>query len=297
MAKKLKKPTAVAKKKTSRKKAAKKVAKKKASRKKPTAITPEKRPYFVKNHELRLLAARDYIIDSEKTSVEALYEREDRPYSKLVSLHTFKAWAYDDGWTPRRDEFWEAHEQRVYESMKDQLLRARLKEIESRTEERDAMSEYLRPLRDPDTGAIRRHPQTYLHRIKEEDGSVRTEERDHPLAGLPVLPLEMPRFDQFVTAFVKFDQHLMVMRGDATSRTESITRTADGPSYQEDLLTSAAGVQVDDDDIDAMARELLLRRQPELVNAIDASWEEVEESDPSDMHGLLEGSEDDSEDR
>lgn len=291
--KKLKKPTA--------KKAKKKTSKKAASKTTGTAIERDdsKRAYYVKGHELRLMAARDYIFDADQSAVDDLYERPDRPYSERVSLHTFKKWAYEDGWTPRRDKFWEEHEQRVYERMRDQLLRQRLEEVRKRTEERDAMAAYLRPRRDPDTDEILYHPHTVTETYVDDDGEERTTTRPHPLAGLPILPLEVPRLDQFVNAFVKFDQHLMVMRGEASSRTEQITRGPEDAAgrgrVSGDLVDPvAAGMHIDDEDIQHMARELLRRRQPEL--AIDVDWEEVDDSPSAAQRLFEEDGDDDDED-
>jgi hypothetical protein len=265
-------------KKPTRKKTAKKLPKRKKT---PTAIEKTDSSYHIRGHELRAMAARDYIFDPEQCSIAELYNRADRPYVDRVSLGAFRAWSYTDGWAPRREEFWQEHELRVHEAQRDQLLRQRLEEIRTRTQERDALSEWLQPKRDPATGDILRYPEMTVETRYEldDDGEVVDTyevEVPHPHAGLPMLNLEPGNLSQFVNAFVKFDQHLMTMRGEATSRTEHITRSAADPARMSDLVDPvAAQVTITADDIHEMSRVLLRQRQPEL--SIDAEWEEVEE--------------------
>lgn len=273
------------------KKTAKKTAKKAATKKAGTAVE-RKRGYHVKGSELRTMAARDYIFDPDKCSVKALYARKDRPYHDRVNLRTFEEWAYQDGWTPRRDEFWEEHEMRVMEAYRDQLLAAKLREIKQRTEERDAMSEWLRPRRDSETEEILRYPETRveLRAVYDEEGEIADHvevEVPHPYAGLPVLNFEPGSFSQFVNAFVKFDQHLMMMRGEATSRTEQITRSSESERVSDLVDPIATTLHISEDDIHAMSRLLLRQRQPEL--AIDADWSEIDDGEEAVAKMLEEG--------
>jgi hypothetical protein len=266
--------------------AAKKPKKAKAPRKKKArSLSPKaeavKKAYHVRLSDIRLMAAQDYITDQQHRSVGEWHVHSERTYKDAIGLRQFRVWAIEDGWTPRREAFWETIEQRVLEARSDQLFEQRIAEVQRRTEERDAMAEYLQPRRDPDTGGIMRHPFTVTEiKTRTVDGQETEYEvtKPHPYGGLPVMSLELPRYDQMVSAFVKFNSALLVMRGETTSRTEVRTKqTTEGVH-----LGASAGAQNDahltQDDIEAMARYLLGERQPEL-GILEADGEEVDDGE------------------
>lgn len=159
--------------------------------------------------ELRRHAGVDYITDPDGKSIEWHWQREDREYSKSISLVQFNKWATQDGWVPRRDQFWTDIETRTLEGLGDKILQERLRELEVMTEARSYMTEYMMPLKDS-AGQVLRHP------TMTKSGEV------HPQAGLPVFPLELPRLDRFLKALLDLDERVMLKRGEAITRTETV---------------------------------------------------------------------------
>jgi len=252
-------------------KATKKATKKAVKAKKPAKTSKQKDEVEVIPKETRLgrfnalrrRAAQDYIMDPDQRSIEFWHTHPERDYETEVAFRTFREWAYNDGWTAKRTHLWEELEWRVHEAMKEKLYEQRLREIEARTQERDAMVEYLRPLRDED-GAIERYPMTVTKDGKEEP---------HPLRGLPVFPMPFKDMGDAVRSFVKFEQHLMVLRGESASRTEHVTRS--DPAKAGHLIDPVATeAKISDDDIHAMSRALLRQRQPELALEAEFSLED-----------------------
>jgi len=114
-----------------------------------------------------------------------------------------------DKWTDRREQYWTEIEQRTLEGLGDKILQARLEELAAMTQARSYMSEYMMPMRD-EKGKVRRHPRL------DENG------KPHRFAGLPVFPLDMPRLDRFLKALLDLDERVMLKRGEAITRSETI---------------------------------------------------------------------------
>jgi hypothetical protein len=200
--------------------------------------------------EVRRAAAHDFITDPDGRSVRAWYEREDRPYQRLVRFATFETWAVDDEWNRRRDQFWAEVEHKVLQAAQHKVLVQRLREVNELTIATDAMAEYLRPIIGAD-GSIRRHP------------PLLDNEQPNPLAGLPVFPLELPPLDKFGKFWIDLHKLLMTKRGEVTSRSEDVRRP-EGSAL--DPATSA--VPFSQEDIRNLARYALRMRQPELQGEV-----------------------------
>jgi len=262
-------------KKTTRKKAPSRKVKEQES-KAALATTGKAAVRRARFSEIRRRAGQDYVMDPDQRSVEFWHGHPDRPYSDEVALRTFREWAYTDEWNPKRTHLWEELEWRVHEAMKEKLFEQRITEINARTEERDAMFEYLRPRRDA-AGEIERYPLFTIVIEKDKKGEDVEVQKPHPFGGLPVLPLPFKDMGDAVRSAVKFEQHLMTMRGESTSRTEHITRSDPAKAGMLiDPVASAADI-ISDDDIHAMSRALLRQRQPEL--ALEAEFSLVEEEE------------------
>lgn len=242
---------------TTRKKTSKKATKKKTPAKK--ASTKQRRgrslartepaKYYLKESDIRRQAAIEFITDEQARSIVFWYERADRPYRDLVSLSAFRQWAATDEWRQRRDAYWRELEDRILKERQKGQVIERLNEIERLSEDRDAMMEFLRPMRD-ENGNVLRYPETYANGLP------------HPMAGMPRYPLEMPRLDQMIRALIELDKHLMLKRGEAVSRTEETNSESDN---RQSPLREAGGLSRED--LRAMAIETLRRNQPELADA------------------------------
>ncbi len=233
--------------------------------------------YVVRVAELRRMAGIDFIRDPDGNTIDHWWAREDRPYHKAVKQKTFQEWAREDNWINRREQFWLEVEYKVLEDAKHKILVQKLREIDEVTVISDAMQEYLRPLRDPLTGDVKRYP--------EYDN----EGKPHPLAGLPVFPLELPPMDKFAKSWIDVNKLLMTKRGEATSRSETLqseqTRVIAGG-----LDPTTSGVSFSREDIRRLAAYALKMKQPELqgenplddvidIDEVEEPLEEAEEDE------------------
>lgn len=166
---------------------------------KPAAITKTAPQAGLGSRVLRAMAATDYITDQQGRSVQFHYERRDRGYAAAVGFAHFKQWSVTDDWHGRRRHFWEEIEVRVREQRADELYAQRLHDLDELTELYAALGAFLRPLRDA-KGKIVIDAAT----------------------NLPVMPLEMPRADQFLRAYLKLHERLLLLRGEVTSRGETL---------------------------------------------------------------------------
>jgi hypothetical protein len=203
----------------------------------PTPETPVRKLAYLSRIEVaRQQAAIDYITDPEGRSMDFHFRRSDRAYSKLVHMRTWDHWASLDRWTDRREQFWKEIEQKLMNEWRDRLVAMRLTEIEEMTKVRGYMAEYLSPLKD-NKGEVKRDPET----------------------GLPVYGLYLPKMDGFINMFLALDKQIMLKRGEATTRTEGSEEMHVGS-----LDPVSAQTKLSKEDLRAMARVMVLRRQPEL---------------------------------
>ena len=200
---------------------------------------------------VRQQAGIEYITDPDGKSIRWHYDRPDRDYGEHVTWMTFDQWARTDKWVDRRVKFWQDIEARTLRLYRDELLKARLEEIREMTESRSFIFEHLQPLRNAD-GTVQRDDQ-----------------------GLPVFGPRIPSLDKLINAFIKLDTQVMLKRGEAISRTETIGGEEKRTTTALDPV--AAMVSLGQDDLRTMARALLKAKQPELAGSIDG--EESERQD------------------
>ena len=144
----------------------------------------------------------------------------------------------------------------MLEEYGDRLFKKKMEEIGELTIAQDALLEYLAPRMDS-TGAVERYPMVDDHG------------KAHEFGGLPVLPLDMPSADKVAKMIVEIGKLIMVKRGETTSRTENVTIEATGEKRRVTALDPVgAKVTFSQDDIRAMARTMLMRRQPELESSV-----------------------------
>jgi len=181
---------------------------------------------------MRDAAATDYITDADGHDVRWHHERKDRLYSQTVGWKAFEVWSINEKWKERRRRWWEQIEERVRLHYGDRVLRARL----------DDMARFEQLLTSFDG---------YLMPLKDKAGKVVINEA----TGLPAFALDMPSFDKFMVMYLKLHERVMLLRGEATQRTESTT-TAPVDAHQRPMLAP----NISQADIHAMARTLLEQR-------------------------------------
>lgn len=232
----------------------------------PAVSDPSPKNYVVRVQDMRQTAGIAYITDPEARSAQWHYDNgtpsDPELWNRQIALRTFMTWCKEDRWRDRRDQFWTEVEDRVLSARRDQILSQRLAEIDELTDIRASMSEYLRPMKTP-TGDVLRHP------------------LGHDLEGLPMFPLKLPTMDKFTKMFIELDRQLMLKRGEATARSETSDPTKDPTRRIGALDPVSASVSFNRDDLRAMAKLILYRRQPELVSGriIDVSESEDQDGD------------------
>lgn len=190
-------------------------------------------------------ARSDYVMDPDQRSVTWHYQRTDRPYSEMWSAHTFSSFATAERWTELRAQFWRDVELRVWNAQKEKVIAQRLRQLEQLTEIYSYGMEWMGPLVNPDTGGVQRYP------------------ADHAHAGLPMFPLDMPSFDRFASTMIKLQQQIGLMRGEATSRSESTHVVATAGGAPADPVGASASFS--QEELRAIARLMIRNRQPELA--------------------------------
>ncbi len=207
----------------------------------------------------RKIAASEFITDSDQHTISWHHGREDRPWNTLISMRGFQGWAASDSWLDKREAFWNEVETKLLHARAEQLAIQRLREIDEMSSARDYMQEYMVPLRDSH-GDVMRYPETT------KDGD------RHEFAGLPRYPLELPRMDQFVRMFLDLDKQLMLKRGEVTERTQNVDKQL------EPIDPVANSLSFSREDLQAMARLLLHKRQPELVETTGEETDVAEDT-------------------
>ncbi len=217
---------------------------------------------------LRGMAATDFIVDPDSHSVIWHYERKDRLYEATVECVTFEGWSKRDGWIQRRADFWEDAEKRIREHVADDYLRRRLDDLEKFERQLETFDAFLQPLTNKDTGEILLDEET----------------------GLPRFPLEMPSMDKFAVMYMKLHERILLLRGEATTRTEQLGKAEDvDKSTLNQHLAEPTPIapKLSRDDLRSMARRVLRAREPALGGSpggtIDAIAEEVGD-DERDQH-------------
>ena len=196
---------------------------------------------------MREMAMIDFVTDPEQRGATYHYSRVDRPWRKHVSPTAFNDWVSHGNWIARRAQWWSQIEARILAKRAEQIAIQRVSEIEAMESARENMSRYLFPLTSRG-GAIKLHPE-FL-----ENGDA------NPLAGLPMYGLRMPSLDRFVAAFIALDKHIMLKRGEAIERSAGVSdRLPDVNAHESGGVGSMSP-----EDLRAMARVLVRRRQPEL---------------------------------
>ncbi len=224
---------------------------------------------------LRRMAATDFLVDPDGHSIRWHYERADRIYTKIVAWRTFEGWSLKDDWTTRRTDYWENIENRVRQHMADDILRRRLEDLEKLERTLVGLEKYLEPLVD---------------------------RKGEPLidkkTGLPKFALELGSMDKFMNSYLKLHERVMLLRGEATSRTEQLR----APDVGDDAPLNGAlqgpsrlVPKISRQDARAAARAMLMQREPALGGTpeddkavIDAVAEDAEDANhDSDEHEEL----------
>lgn len=227
---------------------------KRKARNLPARIAQPKTDFAKQSRILRNQGATDFIVDDEAHSIRWHYERTDRLYEKTVAWRTFEGWSIEDKWTDRRVEFWQQMEERVIAHYGDQLFQKRLEEMGKLEEFIAAYEPYLLPLRDKDTDEIIIDDKT----------------------NLPKFALDMPKLDKFAEMWLKVHERLLLLRGEAITRSEQVGSERRITAHTVDPVS--ANVKLSRSDAREMA-QLLLRKKREQVpsGAIDTMGEPVDD--------------------
>lgn len=226
--------------------------------KKRTPTKAVRAPKHSTAHALRLRAEREYIQDADSNSAE--WHWEHGGYGKVVSVHTFVAWAKADNWAQNRKEYWRRIQERLLAHISDKILARRKDELEELGEVREAVLEMLQPMRDNKTGKIKRNETT----------------------GLPMFHVDLPPYDRLVKVYLDLDDRIEERTRDLVHRATSIEG---GPSSAEagsPLLPSGSNLKLSRTEAQELARQLVMKRNAERLKTGDEGAIDVESEDGDD---------------
>lgn len=225
----------------------------------PTTKLAIAEPVKVTPVGVRKLAMIDFITDPKSRSIEWHYSRPDREFSQLVSIKTFQQWASEDNWQNQRSSYFDEIARRIIKARGEEDLHYKREQIESADQIQQTLQEWVTPLLD-EYGDLQRYP--------EYDA----EGNPHPWAGKPKMPLPFKNQEGAIKAFSEMLKLNLLLRGEATSRTEQTVESFDGHKPGSVIDPKKVTNQVSAEDIRAMANALVRQRQPDL-----------EEQDPIDL--------------
>ena len=267
-------------------------AKKRSSTKRPRLIesppqaaaliaTPVVSPAPHENKNVKLLARIDYVTDPAERTLRWHYERADREYH-VVNFSTFSGWCAQGGWGVARTQYQTEIERAIIAHRFDTLLEQRLQEMDDISEDLRYLREWVTPLRDK-YGNVRRHP-IEIATGDPRKGTYQIE--PHPYAGLPVYALPFSSMDKLIASFLKLDGALSEKRDAALLQEGSSPTVSPSEGTRPSILDPKIIItRVTPEDRKAMAKALLLRRQPELELQPVIEVDALAERDPGDDNG------------
>ncbi len=223
-----------------------------AAEKTTATIVKRSTPKTADQHMLRHQGMIDYVTDPDCRPINWHWSRPDRQYEARISLARFRDWASADGWKDRREKFWEEISTKVMERQAEELFVQRSKETDELVKLRGHLLEHMMPVVDY-KGKVKRYPQ------RGEDG------KRHPLAGKPILPYKIESYDKGIKMFIELEKQLLLRRGEVTKRVEHAAVGAQPGTGVTALDPATRSVKFSKDEVRAMARKVLLMRQPELA--------------------------------
>jgi len=232
----------------------KKATKKKAPKRAPKAELVSTKSVMITTTmaAIRRQAETDYITDPENETLAYHYNRDDRSYTKHVSLSTFQSWSKLGNWHDRRIQFWDEMQDRMLAHIRDRLFQDRMQRLVDNKELATYYREYLEPLRNA-KGEVRRHPDDHA---------------DFP--GLPIFPLKLPSLEKFIKSFLELQADIRLDSGEAVTRTETVGGKRKITVTALDPVSSL--MDLSPEEARTMAQNLMRKRYKEMV----AAGEELE---------------------
>lgn len=243
-------------------------AKKKKAKKRSPAVVPKKpiKKKKAKGIVKRASATADlirraetaFIKDENGQGVDWHFHNGD--FEKYVSIDTFRSWSKKGNWIKRRIEYWESIQTRLLDHLSDKILDQKIQQLGELHEVKDAVAEYLKPLRDPKTNKI----------LKDEK------------TGLPKFAVDLPPYDRLVKAFLELDNRIALRTGEATERIDVDVNEAKNQNEGRRLLSQDEAsnlMRITPEEAQQMARQIVMSRSEHLQDdVIDAEFE-VEDGD------------------
>jgi hypothetical protein len=230
--------------------------------KKGTAITPAP-PVELKGAALWATIRVEYITDPSQPSHEELARR----YAKQVGYEAIRKKSAEERWPDLREQWWAQAETTLLQRIQDEYLMERVEEMRSIRQAMPLVFEHLMPIMEPDPdrpGARRakRDPETgmpvFRHPFKSQEGAVRT--------------------------WLMLQERQMLLRGEATMRTESAIRDRTPQVPENDPLAQmAAKANFSKEEVRSLARQMIAKRmRAENGEPEEEAEEEEEESEDGD---------------
>lgn len=181
-----------------------------------------------------------YVTSPEAPTIEDLSRR----FAGRVGYEAIKRRAADEKWSAQRDDWWKNAEVTLLERIQDEYLAERLHEMRQLREAMPFVFEHMMPVmeKDPDKPGqkrVKRDPDTgmpvFRHPFKSQEGVMRT--------------------------WLALQERQMLLRGEATMRTESALRDRVPQADESDPLAHmAAKANFSRDEVRSLARQMIAKR-------------------------------------
>lgn len=213
-------------------------------------------------HALWMQIRTEFVTSPEAPSLEAL----GRKYAGKIGYEAIKRRSADEKWSELREEWWKNAEVTLLERIQDEYLAERLAEMRALRQAMPFVFEHMLPVmeKDPDRPGekrVKRDPDTgmpvFRHPFKSQEGVMRT--------------------------WLLLQERQMLLRGEATMRTESAIRDRQPVTDEKDPLAQmAAKANFSRDEVRSLARQMIAKRMKDEPDAIDEEEESEEEDGDAD---------------
>lgn len=217
-----------------------------------------------RSHAMWMQIRTEYVTRPDGPSLEVLAKK----YAKQVSYEAIRKRATEEKWTELREDWWTKAEVNLLERIQDQYLSERIAEMRLIRQAMPFVFEHLLPVmeKDPDNPGQKR--------VKRD-----------PDTGMPVFRHGFKSQEGVVKTWLLLQERQMLLRGEATARTDSAIRDRT-PAQVEDpadpIASMAAKANFSRDEVRSLARQMIAKRMRADLGEEELDDEDVIEAEDAD---------------
>jgi hypothetical protein len=216
-----------------------------------------------RSHALWIQIRTEYVTRPDAPSLETLAKK----YVKQVSYEAIRKRAQEEKWTDRREKWWMRAEVALLQRIQDQYLSERIEEMRLIRQAMPFVFEHLLPVmeKDPDNPGQKR--------VKRD-----------PDTGMPVFRHGFKSQEGVVKTWLLLQERQMLLRGEATMRTDSAIR--DRMPVVEDandpISNMAKKANFSRDEVRSLARQMIAKRMSADMGEPEPADEDLSEAEEDD---------------